>query len=202
MGAPIQIKVYPHKLSLWNAGELPDKWTLDDLLGEHSSRPFNPDIANAFFRAGEIEAWGRGIRLIFEACQAAGSPDPTFAYQGSDMRLEFRYPETMVAEMDVGTTPKTTQETTPKIPETTQEETGTTQEGLGERAETPVKTPVKTPDAIVTLLRADPDLTLAEVAREIGKSLRAVERATAKLTAAGRLRRVGSRKEGHWEVLS
>lgn len=57
--APIQISVYPDKIMIWNPGELPDNWTLDTLLNKHSSRPFNPDIANAFFRSGLIEAWGR-----------------------------------------------------------------------------------------------------------------------------------------------
>ena len=33
-------------------------------------------IANTFFRAGEIEAWGRGIQRIFEACHAASAPKP------------------------------------------------------------------------------------------------------------------------------
>lgn len=44
-------------------------------------------------------------------------------------------------------------------------------------------------------------MTLAEVADEIGKSRRAVERATAKLVGDGRLRYVGPRKSGHWETL-
>jgi hypothetical protein len=42
----------------------------------HASRPHNPDIANAFFRAGEIEAWGRGVAGIFRACLQADVPEP------------------------------------------------------------------------------------------------------------------------------
>jgi len=49
---PIQISVYEDKLVLWNPGELPDRWTVANLLKKHASRPFNPLIANAFFRAG------------------------------------------------------------------------------------------------------------------------------------------------------
>lgn len=33
---------------------------------KHSSQPYNPDVANAFFRAGMIETWGRGIERIME----------------------------------------------------------------------------------------------------------------------------------------
>jgi ATP-dependent DNA helicase RecG len=69
--------------------------------------------------------------------------------------------------------------------------------------ETPVKgvgTPVRTRDRLVELLRASPHMTLAEVAEEIGKSLRAVERAAAKLVSEGRLRYVGPRRSGYWET--
>ena len=67
--------------------------------------------------------------------------------------------------------------------------------------ETRVETRIETPDRIIELLRAHPHLTLVEVAARIGKSVSAVERATAKLASEGRLRRVDPRKGGHWEVL-
>jgi ATP-dependent DNA helicase RecG len=65
-----------------------------------------------------------------------------------------------------------------------------------------VETPVKTQDRIVELLRVSPHMTLAEMAEEIGRSRRAVERATAKMVGEGRLRYVGPRKSGRWEVIN
>lgn len=58
---------------------LPEGWTLENLLADHASTPYNPALANAFFRAGEIETWGRGIQRIFEACENAGTPAPIIA---------------------------------------------------------------------------------------------------------------------------
>jgi ATP-dependent DNA helicase RecG len=63
-----------------------------------------------------------------------------------------------------------------------------------------VKTPVKTPVKILQLLKEKPDLSLAELDVLIGKSVSAIERATAKLVKAGELRRIGPDKGGHWEV--
>ncbi|WP_276798466.1 ATP-binding protein [Fusobacterium gonidiaformans] len=40
------------------------------------SKPFNPNIANGFFRAGFIETWGRGIEKICEACNNYGIKTP------------------------------------------------------------------------------------------------------------------------------
>lgn len=58
-----------NKLIIWNPGQLPENWTLEKLLSKHESIPYNPDIANAFFRAGLIESWGRGIERIVETCE-------------------------------------------------------------------------------------------------------------------------------------
>lgn len=69
------------------------------------------------------------------------------------------------------------------------------------QVETLVRTPVKTPDLIIAVVQETPSSTLAEVAATIGKSVSAVERASAKLVDAGKLRYVGPIKGGHWEVL-
>jgi len=50
------------------------------------------------------------------------------------------------------------------------------------------------------LLKEKPELSLAELAVLLGKSVRTIERATAKLVKAGELRRIGPAKGGHWEV--
>ena len=87
---PIQIRVYPDRIKIWNEGQLPENWTIKKLLQEHSSRPYNPDIANAFFRSGYVEAWGRGIDKITEQCIAAGLPAPQFLPDSSDFWVIFK----------------------------------------------------------------------------------------------------------------
>ena len=67
---PIQISVLPDHITFWNAGQLPESWTTEKLFGSHPSSPYNPLIANAFFRSGDIESWGRGYKRILEAVSA------------------------------------------------------------------------------------------------------------------------------------
>jgi ATP-dependent DNA helicase RecG len=164
---PIQISVYNDKLMIWNPGTLPTEWTVGKLKVKHASQPFNPDVANAFFRAGLIEAWGRGIERMVTACKASGVPEPEFQKESTGLWLVFRFPKTPV--------------------ETT--------------AKTPVETTVKTPALILEYLKKEPTATLAEISLGINKSLRAVERAASKLVAEKKLRFIGPRKGGHWEVL-
>lgn len=80
MGAPIQISVYDDKLIVWNEGSLPDNLTFEDLKKKHSSRPYNPILASAFFKGGLIEAWGRGTIKIINECKKAGLPEPLIEY--------------------------------------------------------------------------------------------------------------------------
>ena len=76
MGAPIQIRVYDDKISVWNEGFLPEGLTLDALKRLHSSRPRNPIIADVCFKGGYIDAWGRGTIKILDTCKDAELPEP------------------------------------------------------------------------------------------------------------------------------
>ena len=163
--APIQISVYDDKIMFWNPGILPPGWTVETLTQKHASQPYNPDIANAFFRAGMIEAWGRGIERIFSACKETGAPLPDFKYEESGLWIV--------------------------LPFTLQKKAGIEDE----------KTPVKTPVKIIAMMRENPEVTLAEIAQRIGKSVSAVERAASKLVKAGKIKYQGPKKGGQWDIL-
>jgi ATP-dependent DNA helicase RecG len=81
--------------------------------------------------------------------------------------------------------------------------TGVETEDDGEKmpGETLGKTPRKTPDKILVLLRKDPRLAIPDLAASIGKSESAVERAIRRLREQNRLRRIGPAKGGYWEVI-
>lgn len=103
-GIPIQISVYKDKIMFWNDGQLPENWTVENLLAKHSSKPYNPDIANAFFRIGYIESWGRGITKMRIECEKADLPIPTYKYEASDFWVEFKkdiYNEEYLEEFDL-----------------------------------------------------------------------------------------------------
>lgn len=89
--APIQIRVYDDRIALWNPGALPLGWRLEELMGTHASAPPNPGVANAFLRAGMIEAWGRGIADIVRACRTAGTADPQWTVEPGSLRLDFLF---------------------------------------------------------------------------------------------------------------
>ena len=97
-GIPIQISVYNDKLTIWNEEELPENWTVAKLKVKHPSRPYNPDIANAFFRSGLIESWGRGTIKIFNEAKAAKIPVPIFRYEDNGFYVIFNFVEVSVQQ--------------------------------------------------------------------------------------------------------
>ncbi len=125
----------------------------------------------ANFETTATEGRSTGISKILKVMKGNGSPPPEF--KTNDDRSYFLIRLPVHPEADLGDSVEA--------------------EGLE-------KTPVETPDQILQMLDEKPEMTLAEVASKIGKSLRAVERASSKLVKAGRLRFVGPKKGGHWEV--
>jgi predicted HTH transcriptional regulator len=58
----------------------------------------------------------------------------------------------------------------------------------------------KSSGKILALIQDQPAISAPELAEQLGISVRAVEKHLANLKAAGKLRRVGSAKGGHWEL--
>ena len=54
---PIQISVYENRIYIWNDGEMPPNFnSTEKLFMKYSSKPFNPKLAEVFFKSGMIEA--------------------------------------------------------------------------------------------------------------------------------------------------
>ena len=78
IGPHTQLKIYLDKITLWNVGTLPKEIKIEDLKKSHSSYPRNELLADIFFKAGLIEAWGRGTTEIVNICKNYGLPEPEF----------------------------------------------------------------------------------------------------------------------------
>lgn len=88
-GGSLEIAIYDDRLEIGNPGTLHFGLTAEDLMQEHPSKPWNPHIANAFYRRGIIEHWGRGTNRIVELTTAAGLPEPEFIVTSADFRVRF-----------------------------------------------------------------------------------------------------------------
>ena len=72
-----------------NAGSLPPEVPVESLKTDHLSRPRNKLLAETFYYAGFIGAWGRGTLKIVEKCVEQGLPEPDFKEENGVMTVTF-----------------------------------------------------------------------------------------------------------------
>ncbi|GHV23934.1 transcriptional regulator [Planctomycetales bacterium] len=173
-GNPVHIHIYPDKVLIYNDGRLPKNWTEADLFAPHTSKPFNPDIANGFFRAGLIEAWGRGIEKIREGCRLAGISPPHYKIKPNEVMIGF---EASIGD-NIG-------------------------DGIGDGTDgTEVGTDgTENENRVLAMIAHDRKITFEKLSQETGFSRRTVSRIIKSLQEHGKLKRIGSARSGHWEIL-
>ena len=178
-GTPIQIRIEDEAIIISNRCILPENWTVETLMEPHESIPYNENIANAFYYAGYIETWGRGIQKICNACTELGAEKPRYELLGTGLRVHFAALKSALFEE-------------------TQEQG---ENGLGENiVETSPKTSPKTSQKILMLIRENNTISTREMANLIGINRRNIMRNISELQKTGILHRVGSSQKGHWEI--
>jgi len=85
----IQIRVYPDRMIIMNEGGLPPEIAIKDLKKNHLSKPRNKLLADVFYFAGFIEAWGHGTIKIVTKCLEQGLPEPDFREENGVMTVIF-----------------------------------------------------------------------------------------------------------------
>ena len=89
MGTYTQLRVKNESLSIWNDGLLPEQLNIEMLKKQHASVARNRTLANLFFRAAYIEAWGRGMSVIFTECENYNIPQPIISEDSGGFFIEF-----------------------------------------------------------------------------------------------------------------
>lgn len=89
-GPDNQMKVYDDRIIFWNYGKMPEGTSISEIFREHRSMPRNKLIANAFYFAGFIEAWGRGFEIIEKSFKDAGLEVPVFREEFGGVTADIR----------------------------------------------------------------------------------------------------------------
>ncbi len=173
-GTPIQIRIEEEQIIISNRCILPEGWTVETLMQPHDSIPYNPDIANVFYRAGYIETWGQGIQKICDECIALGTELPRYEILGTGIRVYF--PALKSALIDWSKTPN--------------------RQDVGKN----VGLEVGLAEKIIELISDNSEIKMSEMAEKLDVTTRTIEREMKKMRESGRVIRVGGKRYGHWEV--
>ena len=88
-GGAVAVAMYDDHLEITNPGVLHFGITPEKLTKPHESKPWNPIIANVFYRAGIIERWGTGTLNIIDWCAENGNPPPLWQEQADSVYVTF-----------------------------------------------------------------------------------------------------------------
>ncbi|MBI5601876.1 MAG: putative DNA binding domain-containing protein [Deltaproteobacteria bacterium] len=174
VSASIRLFIFDNRIEIISPGHLPNNLTVEKIrTGISNIR--NP-ILVSFVAKGLLpyHGLGSGIKRALE-----GWPDIDFIddREGCLFTATVHRKEQLSSLKSSGKTPR---ESSP---------------------ESSLKSSPKTEDKIIDFLRQDGTITTEELGKAIGISKRAVLKQIDKLKGQGRLRRIGSAKGGHWEVM-
>ncbi len=171
---PIQVSVYENKLYIANDGGLPENWTLENLMNKHASKPYNPDIAYAFYLAGFIESWGRGIEKICDTLKADSLPMPEFTINPTDMMIKFTGPEDRIIRVTNRFADKLSDRFADKLSDREKQ--------------------------IIKLIEEDPGYTTTKMAGLLSISRVAIGKHIKSLKDKQVIERIGSDRKGYWKI--
>lgn len=89
-GGSVGVAIYDDRLEVTSTGCLHFGLTPEKLFAPHESIPWNPLIADSFYRRGIIERWGRGTLKMAELAAASGLPRPEIEDDGGCVTVRFR----------------------------------------------------------------------------------------------------------------
>ena len=179
----IQVAVYDDRLEVTSPGGLYNGLTYEEVMNGHS-KIRNKGIANIFGQMGLVEAWGSGIKRIFNAAEEYGLPKPRFREFDNMFRVE------LFRNNSMARTEKKDGEDSEKVRRKDGEDSEKNQ--IYELTDTQKK--------IVELLRINKQLSAKKIAEQLGLGSRSIEKNIKKLKSLGFLIRHGSPKNGYWEV--
>ena len=159
----------------------------------HDSVPYNPDIANVFYRAGYIEQWGRGIQKICESCDAVGAERPVYEMIGTSLRVHFKALESALFDQDLTNNNGGLKVKNGGLDGGLKVKNGGLDGGLK----------VKNGGLAVRILNSlkiNKYITLQQISESLKVSKRAVEREIRKLQNEGVVSREGGTRWGYWQI--
>ncbi|MDE6354557.1 MAG: winged helix-turn-helix transcriptional regulator [Prevotella sp.] len=182
-----QMSIYDDHIRLWNEGILPEDYTVETLMSKHTSKPRNPKMAQVFYRAGFIEAWGRGYEKIMKAFDKANLKRPEFIVEQGGV--------TAVIYREIFMSVRGDQQPN-------QNRTKTELKPIQNRYK-PIQNRTKSEERTIILgaIKENPSITMDVLSDLLKITKSSVQRRLDVLVKDGKLRHIGPTKGGSWEVL-
>ena len=178
-GRTPSVNIFDDRVEFMNPGAFPPGTTPADFRHRPHSVLVNEVIANALFKGGKTEGWGRGILDIFTLCKEAGLPEPEYDFVPNFVCLTIRFKEPI----------------TPHLSGDKKDDR--INDKLNDRLNEELSAPVR---STYLLVRENPGIQRKELSKKSGKSVPTIDRHLAELQEKGFVVHEGPRKTGGYYV--
>lgn len=179
---PIQISIYDDKIYVWNDAIFPEELKNKNLFEKHYSKPYNPLIAQTFFKAGFIESWGRGFEKIKDECKKYNVPLPNVEINSDGVMLKCIPSKTYIKVLNEMNTKNSNSNFANNF----------TDNFTNRFTDIEIK--------ILESIKNEPTISQARLSEKIGVSKRTITNNMNNLQRRQLIKRVGNNKSGYWEI--
>ena len=170
-----EIDITPTRVEVYNPGEFPS-WFSPEMFARQRIRsmPRNKVILSTLYKSKDVEVFGSGFRKVYALCDKYDiKVESSFENDG----FSFAFFRDKYSDDD-----------------TKNDTINASEQSAGAHSSIPTEA------RVYTLLKENPTQTREILANKTGRTVRTIQRALDKLTADGKIKRIGSKKTGYWEV--
>ena len=187
LGTDILVKIFDHHYVVESPGILPGMVRIDNIRQMHFSR--NPKIVQFMQQYKLVKEFGEGVDRMFREMAEAGNPAPE--YKQIDFMLKVKLTSAMREEKDAA-------EKSNMILEKSNMKSNMILEKSNMKGE---KSSVKNEQLIIETIKANPSAPIPIFQKITGLSRSGIWKILNRLRENGIVRRIGSDRDGYWEIV-
>jgi predicted HTH transcriptional regulator len=174
-GSEIHIDMFDDRLTIYSPGGMPDGTIVQNrIIDAIPSTRRNPILADVFQRLGYMERKGSGLTKIIEAYKAAYNYSEQKEPQFLSSRVEFTV---TLKNLNYGVN------------------------DVNSDVKNMVNSNADRDDIVLNIIRENPNVTQSELADNLGVSIRTAQRTLDKMIKNGKIRRIGAKRGGYWDII-
>ena len=186
LGTDIMVKIFDHHYVVESPGILPGMVRIDNIRQMHFSR--NPKIAQFMQQYKLVKEFGEGVDRMYREMAEAGNPAPEYK------QIDFMLKVKLTSAMRDG---KESVEKSNMILEKSNMKSNMILEKSNMKSE---KSSIKNEQLIIEIIKANPSAPIPIFQKITGLSRSGIWKILNRLQKNRIVRRVGSDRDGHWEV--
>jgi predicted HTH transcriptional regulator len=181
-GSEVHIDMFDDRLTIYSPGGMPDGTIVQNrIIDAIPSTRRNPVLADVFQRLGYMERKGSGLTKIIEAYKAAYNYSEEKEPQFLSSRVEFTV---TLKNLNYGV-----------------KEADNDAKNESKEANNDAKSKTEIKNTILKNISDNPTITQKELEMILGVSRSTVQRIMEELNKAGKIRRIGAKRGGYWEIM-